>query len=475
MGRGRGFVWLTCCVAMLGVPTVASAGEVGAAPAAGSTFRATAKLATVELTALAPDAKGRIQLRGTVAVECGTKRLSAGLEDVISGRVARDGTFDIDTKVIGPAEGIQTRGTVRLRGAFTDTGATATISYDLTETNDEDEVIDECSRGPISLDVVAGPVDPGVALVAAAIPTVKASDRHYQGAVATSSSHVFVAIRKSEFDPGRLTTVLLRIDPTSNEIERRRTVGHDLWALATVGDDLFGIDANGGTVVPIDTDTLRAEAPVEVARATESSQPNRSDTPLWPSAVAVDGALWLSASRDREIVRFDPSTATVAGRISVERHPTALAAGPAGLYAATYGETVDFENDGAVIRIDPATMSVAATAAGFTSLDTVVADDAQVVAANQDPDSSRIVQLDPVTLGVVLTREGSHPSLVVAAPPGIWGYDGPGTIVALDRGLADVAAVIEVDLGTVTVAAPGFDAIWVYDETLRLVYRIATF
>lgn len=475
MGRGRGFVWATCCVAMLGVPTVASAGELGAAPAAGSTFRAATKLATVELTALAPDAKGGIQLRGTVAVECGTKRLSAGLEDVISGRVARDGTYDIDAEVIGPAEGIQTRGTVRLRGAFTDVGATVKLSYELTETNDEDEVIDECSRGPIPLDLAAGPVDPGVALVEAAIPTVKPSDRHYQGVVATSSTHVFVAIRTSEFDPDRLTTVLLRIDPTSNEVEKRRTINHDLWALATVDDDLFGIDANGGAVVPIDTETLRVRKSVEIARAVESTQLDRSDTPLWPSAVEVDGSLWLSASRDREIVRFDPSTGTVEERIPLERNPTDLAAGPAGVYAATYGETVDFENDGAVIRIDPSTMSVAATAAGFTSLDTVVADDAQVVAANQDPDSSRIVQLDPVTLEVVVTRDGSHPSLVVAAPPGVWGYDSSGTIVALDRALTDSAAVIEVDIGTVTGAAPGFDAIWIYDETLRLVYRIATF
>ncbi len=476
MGWGRGFVGLTCCALTLGTPGVASAGETGAPPAAGSTFRATAELVTVKLTALAPDAKGGIQLRGTVAVACGRRRLAAGLEEAVSGRVARDGTYDIDATLVGPAEGIQTRGTVRLRGAFTDAGATAKINYDLTETDDRDEVIDECSRGPIPLDVAAGPVDPGVALVTAAIPVVKESDPHYQGATATSSSHVFVAIRKSEFDLDRLTTVLVRIDPTNNRIEKRRTVDHDLWALATVGDELFGIDANGGNVVPIDAGTLRAGAPVNIARGTDGGQLVRDHAPLWPSAVGADGALWLSASQDREIVRFDPTAGKVAGRIPLERTPTELAAGPAGVYAATFGETENFKNDGAVVRVDPATMSVAATADGFTSLDTVVADETQVVAANQDPDSSRIVQLDPSTLAVVLARDGTHPGLLAAAPPGIWGDDGPtGKIVGLDRTLTDAASVIEVDTGTVKAAPPGFDAIWIYDEELRLVYRIATF
>ncbi len=395
----------------------------------------------------------------------------------MSGRVARDGTYDIDATLVGPAEGIQTRGTVHLRGAFTDSGATAKISYDLTQTDDEDEVIDECSLGPIPLDVAAGPVDPGVALVAAVIPVIKESDSHYQGATATTSSHVFVAIRKSEFDLDQLTTVLVRIDPTNNRIVQRRTVDHDLWALATVGDELFGIDANGGNVVPIDADTLRAGNPVSIARGTESGALDRDETPLWPSAVGVDGALWLSASRDREIVRFDPASGKVVGRISLERNPTELAAGPAGVYAATSRKGPELGiGDDAVVRVDPMTMSVAATADGFTNLDTVVADDTMVVAANEHPDSSRIAQLDPTTLAVVLARNGSHPSLLSAAPPGVWGYEGSsGELVALDRTLTDAATVIKVDTGTVMAAPPGFDAIWIYDEELRLVYRIATF
>jgi len=461
---------------VLGVPAIAGAGETGAPPPPGSTFQGTAPRVEVDLTALAPDAEGGIRLRGTVAVECNEKddeRTPAGLEDQVTGRVASDGTFDIRERVAGPAEGIQSFGRVRLRGTFTDSGLDATIRYELTETDDTDEVIDECEVGPVPVDFVAGPIDPGIALVQATIPVVKAANPHYLAATATSPTDVFVAVRKSEFNRDEVTTLLLRIDPETNEVVRRRTVDEDLWGLVSVDDRLFGIDVVGGDVVPIDPQTLEPDDPIEVAEAGEGGELRSDDAALWPHATAVDGALWVSASRDGEIVRIDPDTGEVQGRVEVERHPTDLATGPAGLYAETHAS-----GEGVIVRVDPGTMQVEASSPPRPSLDGIVADAAQVVTTDYDPDSevSAIVQLDPLTLVPTLSREGDPPELLIAAPPGIWGlqYEDPDDeVVALDEGLTEVARVVRIDTGdNEDQASSGFGSVWVYDEGLRLLYRL---
>jgi hypothetical protein len=482
MAGGRTTPVAILCTLVLGIASfvgagTAAAGEIGEPPPPGSTFQGTAPQVRVDLTVLAPGPDGAAQLRGTVAVECeqhgDTTR--AGLEDRITGRVAADGTFDIAQRVSGPAEGIQSFGKVRLRGSFTDTGLDATIRYELTETDDTDEVIDECQVGPVPLETVTGPVDPGIALMQATIPIVKRSDDHYQAATATSTTAVFVAVRESEFSLDDLTTVLLRIDPETNEIVRRRTVDEDLWGLVTVDDRLFGIDVVGGNVVPIDPKTLETEEPIEVADEGDDGELRSEDAALWPRAAAVDGALWVSAASDREIVRIDPDAGTVEGRVDVERHPTNLAAGPAGLYAETH------DDDGAVVRVDPGTMTLAATSTPRRSLDGVVADATQVLTTDYDPDTeaSAVVQLDPDTLASTFSREfDPAPDLLIAAPPGSWGLQyerSDDVIVALDSGLSEVARVLSIGLDdNETQASSGFGSVWIYDEGLRLLYRLAS-
>ncbi len=461
---------------MVGTPVVAGAGETAGAPDAGSTFQGTAPRVSVDLTVLAPDSDGGAQVRALVAIECpddgdGTP---AGLEDVVGGRVAPDGTFAISARVSGPAEGLQSFGNVRLRGTFTDTGLDATIRYELTETDDADEVIDECEAGPVPVDFETGPVDPGLALVQAAIPLVKPANPHYLAATATTGTDVVVAIRTSEFSDDR-TTLLLRIDPETNEIVRRRTVDDDLWGLVAVDDRLFGIDVVDGDVVPIDPSSLETDDAIDVAEDGDPGELRADSAALWPRGAALDGALWVSASRDREILRIDPERGEVDGRVDVERSPTNLAAGPAGLYAETEGD------GGNIVRVDPTTMQVAASSTPRPSIDGVVADDSQVLTTDYDPDSevSTVVALDPSTLEPTSSREyDPAPELVIAAPPGSWGlqYERPvDVIVALGPDLAEVARVVAIEPGDgETQAAAGFGAVWIYDEGLRLLYRISS-
>ena len=102
------------------------------------------------------------------------------------------------------------------------------------------------------------------------------------------------------------------------------TVPVDLDALIVSGPSLFGIDKYLAALIPVDPTTLVAGAPIQVVAPYEDTD---EEVPLSPDGATIGGTLWLSVTCDRELVRVDPATGAVVGRVPVDAYPGRITRG----------------------------------------------------------------------------------------------------------------------------------------------------
>lgn len=161
------------------------------------------------------------------------------------------------------------------------------------------------------------------------------------------------------------------------------------------------------TAVPIPTDVPlgdRLVATIEV--------------PLAPCAMAVDASsVWISGSATSELVRIDPKTNAVAGKVAIGGGPCGVAVGPDGrVWVALLG-------DGAVVAVDPKTMKITGRVdnvgpqlwdlkAGFGAI--WVADRSGKALLRIDPKDATIIATIPI---------GPLPSGVAVVASGVWVSD----------------------------------------------------
>lgn len=131
-----------------------------------------------------------------------------------------------------------------------------------------------------------------------------------------------------------------RVDPDTNEVVATIDLGAQPVDIAATNDAVW-ITSNGETVTRIDPGSNRVVATI--------------DTGGFQSGVAAtDTATWVGIDADQgSVVRIDPDTNQVVATVDVDvdRYPLGVAATD----TATWVATANFDNEGAVNRIDPGT------------------------------------------------------------------------------------------------------------------------
>lgn len=132
---------------------------------------------------------------------------------------------------------------------------------------------------------------------------------------------------------------VLRIDPTSNEVDERIPVGNPI-GLATGADSVF--------VTTLDERVLRIDPGTAAVTATYQL-PTSAVAPL-----VTGGSLWLIDNLGHgEILRLDTSSLAVSGTAAVAGSPNNLATGEGSVWIS--------KDDGSVVRIDRTTGDVTRT------------------------------------------------------------------------------------------------------------------
>lgn len=429
---------------------------------------------SVAITAIAPTTDDTTQALVHLVLRCEDRRPQ--VDEELSGFVEPDGSFEIE-KEIHETGGGTFDVEIDIDGRFTsERSATASFSYDLYD-EDDDGNIDSCEDdGELTLD--GGRPSTGLERVEVAIPIESDDDDADGGPIATTPDAVFAAIGQTD-SAGGDSSELFRIDPATNEVTAHQSVRIDLNALVVAGSALYGIDADNGTLIPIDTSSLTPGTPIPIAPPRQV--PQDEDWALWPAGAVYDGAIWLSATRDQELVRVDPATGAVVARFPLDAHPAAPIAGPDGLYvesqttplfAAPSGKAAETNT---IRRVDPASGATITTSAAYQdgSLGACVASPGAVACAVTAAvsEADQLVAFDPQTLDERASARLQYP--LAAAPPGLWTL----SIHNVLRGLgADLAAEVTVPAvaSPNTRAGVGFDALWVYNDEQRMMYRITT-
>jgi virginiamycin B lyase len=181
--------------------------------------------------------------------------------------------------------------------------------------------------------------------------------------------------------------------------------------------------------------------------------------------LAVDStAVWVNA--DREIVRVDPASGDIVGR--VETPPIkygSLASGENGLWQASFDQDV-------VLRVDPETNSVVETIAVGDAPEGVGTTPGAIWVANHH--AGTVSRIDPLTNTVVATidigpRGNDGPLELAAGSTGIWVHvPNLGRVVRLDAQTGCVSGAVQVD------GAPTVDggSVWIVDPSLRAVVHV---
>ena len=259
-------------------------------------------------------------------------------------------------------------------------------------------------------------------------------------AVAAGDGAVWVA--------GGRDLVLQRLDPGRRAVVRTIGTGAIASALALGPDAVWVADSANGTLARVDPATSAVVSVTRVrrgddgdvfARATPSAlaatagavwtnrglsrlqrvptadlaRPVRTD--LGPSgssdALALGwGALWVASGADGRLLRIDPGSLRLRSSLSLPglARPVGMAAGAGAVWVADRG--------GRVLRVDPHTFHVAATATGGELV--AVAVGAGGVWALS---GASVLRLDPAT-GHVTARiaVGGHPTALAAGEGAVW-------------------------------------------------------
>jgi hypothetical protein len=147
------------------------------------------------------------------------------------------------------------------------------------------------------------------------------------------------------------------------------------------------------------------------------------------------GAVWTASCADQSLLRIDPVTVRVTGRVA-----TTIAADGEGQVAAGFGSVWISGGDGRLRRFDPKRNDFIATIAIPNGADAVVAGASAIWVS--DPAGNEVLRIDPATNAIAArVPVGPHPQFLAASSTGVWALNqDDGTVARI--GPADNAARI---------------------------------
>ncbi|MEO8273257.1 MAG: hypothetical protein ABI620_04255 [Chloroflexota bacterium] len=192
-----------------------------------------------------------------------------------------------------------------------------------------------------------------------------------------------------------------------------------------------GCAGNGPTSSPAPVATATPTVgPTSGSTVPPTANPVPTDTPLGdrlvatitvpqaPCAMATDAtSVWISGSATAELIRIDPSTNAVSGKVTLDGSPCGVAVGPDGrIWVALLGA-------GSVVAVDPATMMVTARLdhVGPQLWDLKVGFGAIWVS---DRSAKALLRIDPKDATITATIPiGAQPSGLAVVKSGVWVSD----------------------------------------------------
>jgi YVTN family beta-propeller protein len=155
---------------------------------------------------------------------------------------------------------------------------------------------------------------------------------------------------------------LARIDPRTNRVVQRFSIGADPFAIA------WGFGSLWVTSYFNDPQEVLRVDPTSGRVLAAISGPAMGGTGI----VVGAGAVWVAATYAGTLARIDPATNTITATVPVESYPLALAAGDGSVWVRN-------EDSSSVSRVDPATGRVTATVRGLNSLPQTHPDDSMTL------------------------------------------------------------------------------------------------
>ena len=230
-----------------------------------------------------------------------------------------------------------------------------------------------------------------------------------------------------------------RLDPTTGKLVANIGTGADVNGIATGFGSVWVADGNDGSVTQIDPRLDLREETIPLG--------GRSLAPDPVFYIAVDSR-YVWATRGDELLRIDPRTNAVDGRVTIGT-PTGLTTGGGSVWVTTQAERL--------LRIDSRTAKETDSQLFSSGLATPVYAGGSLWLVNQ----GQLQEIDPTTLGVVGTTNvrSGYPLSLAAGSGALWALDSNGYLTRFTPDGA-ITASLHVGKGSSAVAA-GRGATWV--------------
>jgi YVTN family beta-propeller protein len=295
-------------------------------------------------------------------------------------------------------------------------------------------------------------VAPAVATAAGAAPRVVAKIR------VGSQPCAGVAAFGSFFETNYGSATLSRVNPRTNKVTKTGNLGSQPCGIAAGAGSLW-IDGYGTSRVErVNRKTLKVSRRIKVGAN------------VWDVAFAF-GSVWATNNFDGSVVRIDPSTNRIVKTIKTGAQPTNFAIAGDALWVGNNAMSGVSTQD--VYRIDPATNTFKAFDVGHTRPSGIIVSADAVWVANGD---DTVVRLDPASGSVAATvKVGQTPQQGDLAPDGtVWIPNQLGdSISVIDSQTNAVARTMKLTKGTAPfVLRHGFGDLWVGSFGAQLLWRI---
>lgn len=249
------------------------------------------------------------------------------------------------------------------------------------------------------------------------------------------------------------SSVLLRIDPATNEVVATTPLEADPWYVAAGGGAVWVGFPQSGTIQRIDAGTNEVRGKIRLPGDGVSA------------IAADDQAVWVEVIQDRSdqgqqnlasLVRIDPGTSEVVATIPLEGlsgYDDEIAIGAGAVWVAGVNLTAPSEERGAeLMRIDPTTNTIGAVVP-VSAFSVRAGADAVWVTSPADgvndsvhkPESWVAREIDPTTneVSAPIPLPGNVSGVLAVTADGVWfsGYDDQGLIhpVRLQNGAFDAS------------------------------------